>query len=183
MPKEEGVNWSKDFREIIMTPEETLGYPKETLVPNPLDESIPKEQKVMIDQQYAFTGGLQARVRFLGAAKYVNEEKDRMAFSVIAQQFDHVKSTPNMNVFKTEFFVGPIYAKGDDLQQCIDEMVSCIQDYMIEEVQRRIVEQINRARIEGRRFANNPDMPWFVYDPSDKKIFSSVRDSVSKRKH
>lgn len=183
MTKEKGAKWSKDFKDIIMSPDDTIGYPQHTLVPNPLDESIPKDQKVIIDQQYAFTGGLQARVRFLGATKYVNEAKDRMAFTIIAQQFDHIKSTPNKNVFKAQFFVGPIYAEGDDLQQCIDEMVSCIQDYMVEEVQRRIIEQINRARIEGKRFANNPDMPWFVHDPSDKKIFSSVRDSVSRRKH
>lgn len=183
MPNEEKIDWSRDFGKIIMPDEETAGYPKETLVPNPMDESIPNDQKVIVDQKYAFTGGLVSTVRFKGAATYVNEAKDRMAFTIVVQQYDHTKSTPGKNVFRVNFFLGPIYAKGDDLGQCIDEMVRCIKDHLIEQVQGRIIEQINRGRIEGRKVTNNPSTPWYVEDPSDKKIFSRVKDFVSRRKH
>lgn len=162
-------NISKAINEKKVDREEYQKYPDEpTVIVNPCDEGIPKEQKIKIDNTYDF-GSYVAVARFYGAAKMVEGKNDRVGYQIIVQ------FSPNYDPNSARYTHTDDYVmlEGNDIQLALDDMEQRIKKDLIPQVAEMLQQELririsaakNKAAISGTGInSNDIELPWFLHE-------------------
>ena len=148
----------KEVSKLYLPDSETIEFPDDTLIVNPLDDKFPQDQTVVIDMTYEFSGGLMAFVRFKGGAKYLeNSNQSRIVYQIAVLQQDRLAPTRA----KANFMTDPIYMDSNDLELALDAIQETIQKDLIYQVRDMIAASLRAAKIDKAQ-GKEVDMPWFV---------------------
>jgi hypothetical protein len=161
-----GSKASNEVAKHVLAPEYTELYPDltqfATLVVNPLDPSIPDDQKIVVFQRYVFDTDYYSDVWFKGAAVPMLDgpNKGHTAFQIAVVQ----KVSDRDSRGRAFWVINPVYTDNNDIQLAKDAMKEYIMrpvDGMRVQVQAKMKEAINRARIDAK-MGKDVEMPWFI---------------------
>jgi len=162
----QGDKANKEVQKLVLPTEFTELYPDmeahATLVVNPLDLTIPNEQKIVVYQEYKFGDEYYSNVWFKGAAVPM---LDAINKGHIVYQIAVVQQTGDNSSRGRAFFVtDPVYLNTTDIQLALDAMKeSIMNDHhgLRVQVQAAMKAAINKARVDAR-LNRDVEMPWFV---------------------
>jgi len=158
----------KKISNLILPFQEVKEFPLETLVVNPMDNSIPPDQKIYVFQPYQWGSQGAFYVIFRGGAIYI-EEKEKTAYQIVMTQRDPLQDNKWMARFSTdtEYLDGnKIGLALDYMQETIFEAADDGSESLIDQTWRIIKEDMHTWAIAVKAGHSSAlRKPWIVEPP------------------